>query len=143
MALSMLLRMAVLTGVQEAVDLRIRAGDDVNASDAKGHTPDAGSIERAPSEPCSRWRTWCAPSRRCWRLTALGRQKTEGTSSPEDINLRFKALAQTQIVRAHLKPTSRLLEEVQPPANLDHPSVIDTNLPIVHVRIELYLQLDI
>lgn len=39
MALSMLLRMAVLTGVQEAVHLRIRAGDDVNASDAKGRTP--------------------------------------------------------------------------------------------------------
>lgn len=35
----MLLRMAVLAGVQKAVHLRIRVGDDVNATDAKGRTP--------------------------------------------------------------------------------------------------------
>lgn len=39
MALSMLLRMAVLAGVQAAVHLRIRVGDDVNTTDAKGRTP--------------------------------------------------------------------------------------------------------
>lgn len=39
MALSMLLRMAVLAGVQKAVHLRIRVGDDVNTIDAKGRTP--------------------------------------------------------------------------------------------------------
>ncbi|MBP6734579.1 MAG: ankyrin repeat domain-containing protein [Chromatiaceae bacterium] len=37
--MSMLLRMAVLAGVQAAVQLRIRVGDDVNAIDAKGRTP--------------------------------------------------------------------------------------------------------
>ncbi len=35
----MLLRMAVLAGVQEAVRLRIRLGDNVNATDANGRTP--------------------------------------------------------------------------------------------------------
>jgi RNA polymerase primary sigma factor len=53
MALSMLLRMAVLAGVQEAVRLRIRIGDDVNAVDAKGRTPLILAASKGHVEICT------------------------------------------------------------------------------------------
>jgi hypothetical protein len=58
---------------------------------------------------------------------------TFGQSSPENTHLRFKALAQTQVVPTHFKLTSRLLEKVQPTANLDRPPVVDTNLSVVQL----------
>jgi len=40
-------------------------------------------------------------------------------SRAENIHLRFKALAQAQIMRADLEPAAWLLVEIQPAADLD------------------------
>src|SRR5690606_25015698 len=64
-------------------------------------------------------------------------------SDPKDIYLRFKTLAQAQIVSSHLVPTSRLLIEVQSSPDLYDPAVIQTDFTVMNVRIELDLQLNI
>ncbi|MNE25499.1 hypothetical protein D3C80_1188300 [compost metagenome] len=61
----------------------------------------------------------------------------------KNIHLGFKALSQTQVVRAHLKPATRLLVKIQASPDFDDPTVVQADFPIVHVRVEFDLKLHI
>lgn len=52
-ALSTLLRIAVLNGIEKVVQLRIRCGDDVNAVDARGRTPLILAAEKGYVDICA------------------------------------------------------------------------------------------
>lgn len=60
-------------------------------------------------------------------------------SCSKDIHLGFKALAQTQIVCTNLEPSPWLLVKIQSTANLDDPSVIQSDFAVMDVRVELHL----
>ena len=64
-------------------------------------------------------------------------------SSSKNIHLGFEALTQAQIIRADLEPPAWLLIKVQASADFDHPAVIEPDFAVVHVGVELYIQLDI
>ena len=60
-----------------------------------------------------------------------------------DINTRLQALAESEVICAHLKPVFRLLVNIKTTANLDRPAVAESDFPVVHVRILLDDQLDV
>jgi len=60
--------------------------------------------------------------------------------TPKHIHLRLQTLPQHQIIRPQLIPAYRLLVEVQPSADLDHPAVIQAHLAVVQVRVEVELK---
>jgi hypothetical protein len=49
----------------------------------------------------------------------------------------------TKIMYAHFEPSLRLLVEIQSPADLDDPAVVETDLAIVQIGMELHFQNDI
>ena len=62
---------------------------------------------------------------------------------PINVHFGLQAFSQGKIVCTNLKPAIWLLVEVEAAADLDHPSGIETDLAVVKIRIERYLQFDI
>jgi hypothetical protein len=61
----------------------------------------------------------------------------------KDIDFRFEALPQTHIHRPDLKPATWPLVEVQAPAYLDDPAVVEPDFSIVQVGIYVNLKLHV
>ena len=147
MALSMLLRMAVLAGVQEAVRLRVRIGDDVNAVDAKGRTPLILAASKGHAEICTlllesgadphvadaAGETALAAADRHGHaeLTVLLRESLAASSEP-----RTDGTSHVSVIpepadhgpRVHAAPL-HVDAEASPILNIDIPAVADEDLP--------------
>src|SRR5579859_1647680 len=70
---------------------------------------------------------------------ATGSQAPLPSSNAENIHLRLQPVPQREVIGANLKPARRLLVEVEATTDLDHPAIIDTDLPVMHGGAELDL----
>lgn len=64
-----------------------------------------------------------------------------GASGSKDVYLGLQTFAQTHIHSTYLEPAARSLVEVQAPADLDDPAVVESNLSVMQIGVDIDFQL--